>query len=152
MAIEGYGSGALTHHQAGTLLGLSRFEFDDFLIARQIHDHAYSLEDLCRDLKVLERIQTGLPCRDRACIPAPATRIVDRATLAHEDDGLGRGEWEAVEFAEETHASLLLIDEREGARIARQHGLSVTGTLGVFVEATRRNLVSIDAALGATLS
>lgn len=30
LAIEGYRSGALTHHQAGQLLGLSRFEFDDF--------------------------------------------------------------------------------------------------------------------------
>lgn len=31
LAIEGYRSGALTHHQAGQLLGLSRFEFDEFL-------------------------------------------------------------------------------------------------------------------------
>jgi predicted HTH domain antitoxin len=31
LVIEGYRSKALTHHQAGQLLGLSRFEFDDFL-------------------------------------------------------------------------------------------------------------------------
>jgi hypothetical protein len=31
LATEGYRSGALTHFQAGQLLGLSRFEFDDFL-------------------------------------------------------------------------------------------------------------------------
>jgi predicted HTH domain antitoxin len=34
VAIEGYRSGALTHYQASRLLGLSRFQFDDFLIER----------------------------------------------------------------------------------------------------------------------
>jgi predicted HTH domain antitoxin len=46
IAIEGYRSGALTHHQATQLLGLSRFEFDDFLTDRGIDDHAYSIMDL----------------------------------------------------------------------------------------------------------
>ncbi|HMC57564.1 MAG TPA: UPF0175 family protein [Candidatus Solibacter sp.] len=50
LAVEGYRSGALTHHQAGQLLVLSRFEFDDFLSERKIYDHAYSIEDLQRDL------------------------------------------------------------------------------------------------------
>jgi predicted HTH domain antitoxin len=35
LAIEGYRSGSLTHHQASQLLGLSRFEFDDFLKKRR---------------------------------------------------------------------------------------------------------------------
>ena len=57
LAIEGYRSGALTHHQAGQLLGLSRFEFDDFLIEHKIFDHAYSIEDLQQDLADLERLR-----------------------------------------------------------------------------------------------
>jgi predicted HTH domain antitoxin len=57
LAVEGYRSGALTHHQAGQLLGLSRFEFDDFLIERKIHDHAYSIEDLQQDLADLEKLR-----------------------------------------------------------------------------------------------
>jgi predicted HTH domain antitoxin len=36
LTIEGYRSGALTHYQAGKLLGLSRFEFDAFLNEHQI--------------------------------------------------------------------------------------------------------------------
>ena len=44
LAIEGYRSGALTHHQAGQLLGLSRFEFDDFLVERGVDAHAYSID------------------------------------------------------------------------------------------------------------
>lgn len=57
LAIEGYRSGALTHFQAGQLLGLSRFEFDDFLIERGIGDHAYSIADLQQDLADLEKLR-----------------------------------------------------------------------------------------------
>jgi predicted HTH domain antitoxin len=46
LAIEGYRSAALTHYQASRLLGMTRFEFDGFLKARNIYDHAYSTVDL----------------------------------------------------------------------------------------------------------
>jgi len=57
LAIEGYRCGALTHHQAGQLLGMSRFGFDDFLIERGIGDHAYSVSDLQQDLADLEKLR-----------------------------------------------------------------------------------------------
>ena len=57
LAIEGYRSGALTHHQAGQLLGFSRFEFDDFLNERKICDHAYSIGDLQHDLADLDKLR-----------------------------------------------------------------------------------------------
>jgi predicted HTH domain antitoxin len=56
LAIEGYRSGKLTHHQAARLLGMNRFEFDGFLKDRQIYDHAYSVEDLERDLADLDKL------------------------------------------------------------------------------------------------
>jgi predicted HTH domain antitoxin len=55
LAIEGYRCGVLTHYQAGQLLGLSRFELDGFLKARNIFDHAYDVQDLERDLETLRR-------------------------------------------------------------------------------------------------
>ncbi len=57
LAIEGYRSEKLTHHQAARLLGLTRFEFDGFLKDRNIYDHAYSIEDLDRDLADLEKLR-----------------------------------------------------------------------------------------------
>jgi predicted nucleic acid-binding protein len=42
---------------------------------------------------------------------------------------------------------LLLIDERAGVQVARTQGFTVTGTLGVLVEAARSGFVSIDEAL-----
>jgi predicted HTH domain antitoxin len=57
LAIEGYRSEKLTHHQAARLLGLTRFEFDGFLKDRQIYDHAYSIKDLERDLADLDKLR-----------------------------------------------------------------------------------------------
>jgi predicted HTH domain antitoxin len=57
LAIEGYRSGALTHYQAGKLLGLSRFEFDVFLNQHQIYDHAYSIDDLQQDVADLDKLR-----------------------------------------------------------------------------------------------
>jgi len=45
------------HFQAGQLLGLSRFEFDDFLIERGIYDQAYSVMDLQQELADLEKLR-----------------------------------------------------------------------------------------------
>jgi predicted HTH domain antitoxin len=57
LVIEGYRSGAISHYRASQMLGLSRFEFDGFLKARGIYEHAYDVEDLGRDLEDLHRLQ-----------------------------------------------------------------------------------------------
>jgi predicted nucleic acid-binding protein len=61
--------------------------------------------------------------------------------------GLGTGEREAIQLAERERADLLLIDERLGVRLAQQHGLAVTGTLGILVQAAARRLVDMDEAI-----
>lgn len=57
LVIEGYRSGALSHYQAGQMLGISRFEFDGFLKARNIYDHAYGIEDLEQDRETLRQLE-----------------------------------------------------------------------------------------------
>jgi predicted HTH domain antitoxin len=59
LAIEGYRSGALTHYEASQLLQFSRFEFDAFLKARNIYDHAYDLQDFEQDLETLRDLQAS---------------------------------------------------------------------------------------------
>jgi predicted HTH domain antitoxin len=59
LALEGYRSGALTHHEAGQLLQLSRFEFDALLKQRNIYDHAYDIEDFDQDRETLERLEAS---------------------------------------------------------------------------------------------
>jgi len=58
LAIEGYRTEKLTHYQASQLLGLTRFEFDRFLVERKVYDHAYSIGDLQQDLADLEKLRT----------------------------------------------------------------------------------------------
>ena len=57
LAIEGYRTGALSHHQAGHLLGLSRFEFDGFLKTHEVFDHAYDVADLQQDQETMLELQ-----------------------------------------------------------------------------------------------
>jgi predicted HTH domain antitoxin len=60
LAIAGYRSGKLTAFQARLLLGFqSRFEFDAFLKARNIYDHAYSVEDLAEDIETLRKLEAS---------------------------------------------------------------------------------------------
>jgi predicted nucleic acid-binding protein len=50
---------------------------------------------------------------------------------------LHRGEAEAIALALEMKADLLLIDERDGRRVARESGLTVRGILGVLLRAKK---------------
>lgn len=57
--------------------------------------------------------------------------------------GLHRGELAAISLAHELGAALL-VDDRPGRTAAQNLGVTVTGTIGVLVEAGRRGLASID--------
>jgi predicted nucleic acid-binding protein len=60
---------------------------------------------------------------------------------------LDPGEREAIALAQSLNASLVLLDERRGRRVARDLGLAVSGTLGVLDLAARRGLVDLADAL-----
>lgn len=55
---------------------------------------------------------------------------------------LGAGERAAIAVAIETEADLVVLDDRAGRRVARERGLSVTGTVGILIEARARNMLS----------
>ena len=97
-------------------------------------------------LRELQQKQTPAIVRDWAeqFPPWIEVREIARPASEHEAAGLHRGEWEAIQLAKELKASLLLMNERSGVRVAREQGLSVTGTLGVLVEAARLHLISIE--------
>jgi predicted nucleic acid-binding protein len=60
---------------------------------------------------------------------------------------LHRGELDAIALAEEVEAALLLIDDAAGVRLALARGLTITGTLGVLVEAAQVGHLDIEDAL-----
>jgi predicted nucleic acid-binding protein len=60
---------------------------------------------------------------------------------------LGAGEREAIAVAEEVQADFVLIDERDGRRVAQSRALAVIGTLGVLEEAAICGLIDLPRTL-----
>jgi len=54
---------------------------------------------------------------------------------------LGLGEREAIQLAQESHADLILIDERKGSLEVQRRGLRTTGTLGVLLASAEFGLL-----------
>ena len=76
--------------------------------------------------------------------------LVVRDAPSSADPHLARldpGERQAIQLAKQEHADLLLMDEKLGVRIAREEGLSVTGTLGVLLQAAKQRVVDVERAL-----
>jgi predicted nucleic acid-binding protein len=65
---------------------------------------------------------------------------------------LDRGEREAIQIALETGADLLLIDERRGSDEAERRKLTVTGTLGVLLNAGLQRFIDPEAAFRRLIS
>jgi predicted nucleic acid-binding protein len=62
---------------------------------------------------------------------------------------LDLGETAAICYAVEEEADLLLIDERDGRRVARRHDVSVTGVLGILLREAKHGALDIEAELDA---
>ena len=65
----------------------------------------------------------------------------DHAAVTDLRQKLDPGEAEAILLAVELRASLILVDERRGRRIASERGLAVMGLLGILAEAKARRLI-----------
>ena len=67
--------------------------------------------------------------------------IQDHSAVAHFPPVLGQGEREAIVLASETHATLLMDDQR-AREPAEERGIEVVGVLWILGEAKRRGFVS----------
>lgn len=75
---------------------------------------------------------------------------VQRSDLFVEIAGdLDVGETAAIVHAIESDASLVLLDERDGRRIARRHDFDVTGVIGILLRGAREGTVDLQAELDA---
>jgi len=77
----------------------------------------------------------------------PARLEIEETQTATLSTGIHKGEAAAIALGVAMHADLLLIDDRRGIRAAKQHGLRVTGTLGLLDIAAERSLVDFGTAI-----
>lgn len=83
-------------------------------------------------------------------------RWVEVRTVAATRDetlqALDPGEREAILLAQETHADLLLIDEKQGRLEAKRRGITITGTLGALLAAGEQSLLNTESVFQRLLS
>lgn len=81
----------------------------------------------------------------REFISSPPHWLLTQSPQALLDiDEIDDGEKAAISLALELHADLLLIDDLDGRRAAIQHGLKITGVIGVLLEASQKNLMNLS--------
>lgn len=99
--------------------------------------------------KVAEELdQPSTPAAVRRWMQDPPTWLkIDGRPLGRRLPNLDPGEADAIALALELHADVLLIDEYDGRREASRLGLRPLGVIGVFEEASLRNLVELEPAL-----
>ena len=99
---------------------------------------------------IAELLHEKSPTLVRAWATAPPPWLEVRAPAQIDVSmDLGPGEGEAISLARELAADAVLIDERQGAAVAKQSGIFVVGTLGVLVVAADKGLLALPQAIAA---
>ena len=119
-------------------LDLLRTQFADVTVPRRVWDELAEGEEGLEPLREL---------RDDSFL-----RIVEveRSNLFveifHE---LDLGETAAICYAVEHDADLVLLDERDGRRVARRHDLNITGVIGILLRGAKTEAVDLERELDA---
>ncbi|MFC3477003.1 DUF3368 domain-containing protein [Halobacterium litoreum] len=112
-------------------LGLLEAQFSEVTVPQQVWDELTDGEDGLEALRAL---------RDDGFLHLVEVERSDLfVELFHE---LDLGETAAICYAVEEDANFVLLDERDGRRVARRHDLDVTGVIGILLRGA--NTGSID--------
>lgn len=117
-------------------LDLLRSQFDSLLAPSVVRDELFAGEDGLDSVRTLFE-------RDVVTVTDP-----ERSELILElRSELDVGEAAAITLAIERDVDRVLVDERDGRQVARRHGPSATGVVGILLRGAREGDVAIEPAL-----
>jgi len=119
-------------------LELLQAQFSDVTVPRQVWNELAAGEDGLERLREL---------RDDGFLRLAEVERSDLfVEIFHE---LDLGETAAICHAVEQNADLVLLDERDGRRVARRHDLDVTGVIGILLRGAKSGVVNVERELDA---
>ena len=114
-------------------LALMKQQFGEIIIPEEVLKELRTDENLPGSQQLREAIAEGWLI---------VTPVENQALVQLLRRELDRGESEAIALGIQLNADWLLLDEREGRRIARTLGLNLTGIIGIILRAWRQGQVS----------
>lgn len=111
--------------------------FGEIVIPEAVHDELTVNEKYIAEAKLIDSSEfiRVISVEDRKSVS-----LLQRAA------GLDLGESEAIIYAENNNADLLLVDEASGRRVAKSMGIEIMGSIGVLVSAFRKGFLSEEEA------
>lgn len=109
--------------------------FKEIVIPNAVYDELTTSPEYQNEAKVI---------RDATFIKTAKVYSVEEVRSLMHDDNLDIGESEAIVLYKEKSASLLLMDERRGRKVAQSKGINVMGTTGLIVNSVYKGYLSAE--------
>lgn len=113
-------------------------------LLRDLYDQVYVPPEVWRETLAGSQVAPNLAPQFSAAATAGWLIVSEDVPAATEPEicALDPGERDAIALARYLQSELLIIDEKQGRRVAMRFGLAVTGTLGVLLNAKQRGWIS----------
>lgn len=123
----------ITLMKAETLYILQRL-FGEVLIPETVFHELTSNESYKDEAELINRSDY---------IKVVTVKNADFVSILQRATGLDRGEAEAIFYADENKADIILMDEEAGRKVAQNMNLPVSGSMGVLIQACKKGILSV---------
>lgn len=109
--------------------------FNEIVIPEAVFKEVVENENFYQEAEIVKKAEY---------IKIVSVKNLESLKILQKVSGLDDGESEAIILAEEQKFNLLIIDEKKGRNIARKLGITITGTIGLLIQACNEKILSPD--------